>query len=119
MHTDDDPIIIRLNPRAKRHSWPWKNLALGDVVHVYAPPHLETNVYGSCSGYRFADNPHLRIATKKCNDGIFVGQTYIRAEVVDRRMEELDQALRAADLAERRAAGEARVTAALARMRSE
>lgn len=77
------PTILRVDPNAKRYSWPWKSLGLGDVVHVYAPLRVHSKVY-SAGAYRFMRNPNLRIITKKHTDA--AGEEYIRCEVVDRRV---------------------------------
>lgn len=111
-----NPTILRVDPKLPRQSWPWKDLSLGDVVHVYAPARMHTKIYAAGS-YRFARNPSLRIMTKKHTDER--GETYIRCEVVDHRIYEAQQAalVRAAEA--KTAEEDAQVQAVLARLRGD
>jgi hypothetical protein len=104
------PRILRVNPTLKRHAWPWRDMSLGDVVHVYAPSHLHSKVYGA-GAYIFPHNHYLTIRTKKHTDES--GEEYIRCEVVDVRVWEAQRAKDADQLAARRAEEEARADAAL------
>lgn len=112
------PMIFRADPTAKRQSWPWRTLSLGDIVHVYAPRHLHSKVY-SAGGYYFPHNPNLQIITKRHTDAD--GVEYIRCEVVDVRVYRAQQAREqeqeAARLAALRADEDARAEAALAALR--
>lgn len=81
MPTTSKPLILHVDPKTKRYSWPWKSLGLGDIVHVYAPPRVHSKVYAA-GAYRFLRNPNLRIITKKHTDA--AGEEYIRCEVVDK-----------------------------------
>lgn len=108
------PMIFRADPTATRQSWPWRTLALGDIVHVYAPPRLHAKVYAAGS-YYFPHNPNLQIITKKLTDDR--GETYIRCEVVDVRVLRAQQEQEAARLAALRADEDARAEAALAALR--
>ena len=104
------PRILRVNPKIKRQAWPWKDLCLGDVVHVYAPPHLHSKVYAA-GAYTFPHNLHLAIRTKKQTDE--AGEEYIRCEVVDVRVWTAQRAKEAEQREARRAEEEARADAAL------
>jgi hypothetical protein len=111
-----NPLILRVDPTLKRQAWPWKDLSLGDVVHVYAPVRMHTKIYAAGS-YRFARNPALRIMTKKHVDAR--GETYIRCEVIDHRIYEAQQAALARADEAKTAEEDARVQAVLARLRGD
>ena len=105
---------LRIDPKVKRQSWPWRSLGLGDVVHVYAPPHLHSKVY-SAGAYRFVRNPSLRIITKKHTDAS--GAEYIRCEVVDKWVHYAQLAKEAERLAAMTAEEEARAAEAMQALR--
>lgn len=105
---------LRLDPKAKRYAWPWKNLQFGDVVHVYAPEHLHARVYAA-SSYYFPRKPSLKIVTKRLTDAD--GKDYIRCEVTDKRVLEVERVREVARLAAIQAEEDARVEAALSVIR--
>jgi hypothetical protein len=109
------PIVLRLDPNAKRYAWPWSNLEFGDVVHVYAPAHLHSRVYAA-SSYFFPRKPSLKIITKRLTDAS--GEEYIRCEVTDKRVLEIERVREVARLAAIQAEEDARVEAAMAVIRA-
>lgn len=75
-------MTLRPDPKLRRHRWPWKDMEIGDEVHVYGNARIFTKVYGSAGGYTDLKRPDkvLRCLRIYCPDG----KDYIRVQAVRR-----------------------------------